>query len=241
MPNFGKIHTSPIYAAFPLTKLTGSSKTGLINTKPWLDRGKLNEVVRCQFVVARCNPTTLFDPVEEPLDPVSGAVETRAEADRIDAIAFRRMLAHAPFFMASSLIRRRHTHGRQAALPLALRHLNTIIAKRFANFGSQPWFIENILGAPFVKRSHEANPFVRAYVIPRSGFIGPLFGMELTQGVTGCTSTTPTMAMASSLRAANRDRSACVPEELKPMQNVGAALLRQRSSVRTPSGAQDGA
>lgn len=33
-----------------------------------------------------------------------------------------------------------------------------------------------------MKRSHEANPFVRAYVIPRSGFIGPLFGMELTLG-----------------------------------------------------------
>jgi hypothetical protein len=46
----------------------------------------------------------LFDPVEEPLDTVAGAVEMRAEADRIVAIAFRRMLAHAPFFMTSSLI-----------------------------------------------------------------------------------------------------------------------------------------
>jgi len=29
----------------------------------------------------------LFDPVEEPLDPVASAVEMRAEADRIGAIA----------------------------------------------------------------------------------------------------------------------------------------------------------
>jgi hypothetical protein len=46
----------------------------------------------------------LFDPVEEALYPVAGVVEIRAEADRIAAIAFWRDVAHAPFFMASSLI-----------------------------------------------------------------------------------------------------------------------------------------
>ena len=38
----------------------------------------------------RRHPTTLFDPVEEPLDLVARAVEVRAEADRFSAIAFRR-------------------------------------------------------------------------------------------------------------------------------------------------------
>ena len=41
-------------------------------------------------VVARRDPTTLLDPVEEPFAPVAGAVKTGAEADRIVAIAFRR-------------------------------------------------------------------------------------------------------------------------------------------------------
>ena len=41
-------------------------------------------------VVAGRDPTTLFDPVEEPLDLVARAIEIGAEADRIAAIAFRR-------------------------------------------------------------------------------------------------------------------------------------------------------
>ena len=45
----------------------------------------------------------------------------------------------------------------------------------------QPWFIENTPGAQFVKRAYEGDPFVRAYLIPLSGFVGPLYGMELTQ------------------------------------------------------------
>jgi hypothetical protein len=46
----------------------------------------------------------LFDPIEESLDPAAGAIEIGAEADRIALIAFWGMSAHAPFFMASSLI-----------------------------------------------------------------------------------------------------------------------------------------
>jgi len=52
-----------------------------------LDEG---EVVGGKPVVARRDPTTLLDPVEEPFDPVASAVEIRAEADRIVAIAFGR-------------------------------------------------------------------------------------------------------------------------------------------------------
>ena len=48
------------------------------------------KVVGGEPVVARRYPTTLFDPVEEPLDLVARAIEIGAEADRIAAIAFRR-------------------------------------------------------------------------------------------------------------------------------------------------------
>jgi len=48
--------------------------------------------------MARRHPTKLFDPVEEPLDPVASAVEIGAEADRIAAVAFRRDVGHEPFF-----------------------------------------------------------------------------------------------------------------------------------------------
>jgi hypothetical protein len=52
-----------------------------------LNEGK---VVGSKPVIARRHPTTLFDPVKEPLDPVASAVEIGAEADRIAAVAFRR-------------------------------------------------------------------------------------------------------------------------------------------------------
>ena len=48
------------------------------------------KVVGGKPVIARRHATALFDPVEEPPDPVASAVEIRAEADRIAAIAFRR-------------------------------------------------------------------------------------------------------------------------------------------------------
>jgi hypothetical protein len=63
----------------------------------------------------------------------------------------------------------------------ALRRLNTIVARQFGYFGSQPWFIEGTPGAQFVKRAYESDPFVRMYIIPRSGFIGPLYGMEISR------------------------------------------------------------
>lgn len=60
----------------------------------------------------------------------------------------------------------------------ALQRLNAIISKQFGYFGSQPWFIEGTPGAQFIKKEHENNPFVRAYIVPRSGFVGYLYGME---------------------------------------------------------------
>ncbi|NEJ98635.1 hypothetical protein [Rhizobium ruizarguesonis] len=91
-------------------------------------------------------------------------------------------------FLALSDLRNRSIHFnpdtyrslRDDALT-ALHRLDKIIAKQFGYFGRQPWFIENTPGAQFIKRNYETDPFVRTYIIPRSGFVGPLYGMELTR------------------------------------------------------------
>jgi hypothetical protein len=67
-----------------------------------LNEGK---VIGGKPIVACRHTTTLLDPVEEPLDLVASTVEIRAKADRIAAIAFRRDVGQAPFFIASSLIK----------------------------------------------------------------------------------------------------------------------------------------
>jgi hypothetical protein len=88
-------------------------------------------------------------------------------------------------FLALGVVRNRSIHFnpethqtlREDALA-ALKRLDTIVAKQFGLFGLQPWFIENTPGAQFIKREYETHPFVRTYLIPKSGFIGPLYGME---------------------------------------------------------------
>jgi hypothetical protein len=66
-----------------------------------LDEGK---VVSRKPVVARRHTTTLFDPVEEPFDLVASAIKVRLKQIGSLRLLFGGMLAHAPFFMASSLI-----------------------------------------------------------------------------------------------------------------------------------------
>jgi hypothetical protein len=91
-------------------------------------------------------------------------------------------------FLALGELRNRSIHFnpetyhsmREDALAALLR-LNAILAKQFGYFGGQPWFIEDTPGAQFLKRAYESAPYVRAYIIPRSGLVGPLYGMEITQ------------------------------------------------------------
>lgn len=64
---------------------------------------------------------------------------------------------------------------------LAVQRIDLILAAQFGYLGSQPWFIENTPGAQFVKECYESHAFVRKYVIPVSGFVGPLYGMEMIQ------------------------------------------------------------
>lgn len=60
----------------------------------------------------------------------------------------------------------------------ALKHLDTIIAKQFG-LGLQPWYIPGTAGAQFIKREYENHPFVRTYLIPNSGFVGHMYGMDM--------------------------------------------------------------
>lgn len=62
-----------------------------------LTRVEQGEVVVSNPVIARRHPTTLFDPVEEPLYLVASTVEIGAEADRIAAVAFRRNVGPCAF------------------------------------------------------------------------------------------------------------------------------------------------
>lgn len=62
----------------------------------------------------------------------------------------------------------------------ALLTLGRIIGKQFGYFRWQPWFIAHTPGSQFVRRDWEDHPFVRTYIIPRSGLVGLLYGMELS-------------------------------------------------------------
>jgi hypothetical protein len=86
--------------------LPSEAGRGLTNAQPqpyWreLDEG---EVIGREFVVASCDPTTLLDVVDEPLDQISGTVEIRAEADQVVTIAFCGILAQTPLLAARALI-----------------------------------------------------------------------------------------------------------------------------------------
>ncbi len=88
-------------------------------------------------------------------------------------------------FLELSRLRHRSIHFnpetynvlRQDALT-ALRLIGRVISKQFGMFGHQPWYIEGTAGAQFIKKSYESHPFVRKYLIPRSGFVGIFYGME---------------------------------------------------------------
>ncbi|MGA0563919.1 hypothetical protein ACO2RV_15845 [Ancylobacter sp. VNQ12] len=60
----------------------------------------------------------------------------------------------------------------------SLTLMNKITSKQFGVFGGQPWYIEGTSGAQFIKKEYEENPFVKTYILPISGFVGPEYGMN---------------------------------------------------------------
>jgi hypothetical protein len=57
--------------------------------------------------------------------------------------------------------------------------LSRIIGQQFCAFGLQPWFIEGTLGACFIKREWETNPFVAHYYCARNVCVGPFHSVDL--------------------------------------------------------------
>lgn len=48
----------------------------------------------------------------------------------------------------------------------AIDLLSTVITSQFPVLGLQPWFIEGIVGASFIKAEWESNPFVKKFYLP---------------------------------------------------------------------------
>lgn len=70
------------------------------------------------------------------------------------------------------------SHLRSDAL-LAAGLLIRIIETQFCAFGLQPWFIEGTLGAGFIKREWEDNPFVAHYYCAKNVCVGPFHLVDL--------------------------------------------------------------
>ncbi len=58
--------------------------------------------------------------------------------------------------------------------------IQSIVSGQFASFGPQPWFIPNDMGLSFVRKSHEAAPFVKRIVLPNCSLVGPAHDLDLT-------------------------------------------------------------
>src|SRR4030042_843350 len=60
----------------------------------------------------------------------------------------------------------------------AIRCLREIIRNQFSAFGSQPWFITNIPGEIYIKKSWESNPFIQKVYLPNCLAVGPRHKIE---------------------------------------------------------------
>lgn len=56
--------------------------------------------------------------------------------------------------------------------------LTRIIETQFCAFGLQPWFIEGTLGAGFIKREWEDDPFVAHYYCAKNVCVGPFHSVD---------------------------------------------------------------
>jgi hypothetical protein len=63
----------------------------------------------------------------------------------------------------------------------AITALRDIIDKQFGAFGRQRWYIEGTLGACFIKRAFENDPFVKRFIASSAVYVGPLHGVRLIE------------------------------------------------------------
>jgi len=64
----------------------------------------------------------------------------------------------------------------------AIGHLDVVVGQQFSAFGLQPWFISEIPGASYIRKSYESDPFVRHFYIRPSPAIGPYHSVEWRNG-----------------------------------------------------------
>ena len=62
-------------------------------------------------------------------------------------------------------------NDRELALK-AVRSLQNIIGTQFSGFGSQPWFITDILGEIYIKKEWENRPFIKKIYLPNCTLVG---------------------------------------------------------------------
>jgi len=60
----------------------------------------------------------------------------------------------------------------------AISKLKEVVAGQFSGFGTQPWFIEGIKGACYIKSEFEEKPFVKEIVITNCVKVGHLHTLE---------------------------------------------------------------
>ena len=60
----------------------------------------------------------------------------------------------------------------------AIGSLGSILGNQFGAFGSQPWFITDIPGEVYIKKSWEDNPFIRKIYVPNCLAVGPKHKIE---------------------------------------------------------------
>jgi hypothetical protein len=60
----------------------------------------------------------------------------------------------------------------------AILTLSKIITGQFAIIGNQPWFIQSIYSAGYIKKKYESDPFVKRIVLPNCVLVGPYHSVE---------------------------------------------------------------
>ena len=64
----------------------------------------------------------------------------------------------------------------------SIRTFSEIVSNQFACIGPLPWFIPEIRGASFIKKSWESNPFIEKVYLPNCHLVGPLHTVEIKNG-----------------------------------------------------------
>ena len=69
-------------------------------------------------------------------------------------------------------------HNDRGMALTAIHTLGRVIDAQFSAFGVHPWFIPNIAGTSFLKRSVENDPFIRTVYVPNCVLVGPYHKLE---------------------------------------------------------------